>query len=78
MSDDENDCPFPHGTVLRWRAWGKYQFAALLCDNDFWYITGGAGTYGTSMKSFEDLVELLEEPSNEITEIAVSAEWEEL
>ena len=30
------------------------------------------------MKSFEDLVELLEEPTNEITEIAVSAEWEEL
>lgn len=67
--------PFPSGTVLRWTAWGKYQFAALLCDNDLWYITGGADTYETSMKTPEGLFQLLDDPKNEITNIEYSTGW---
>ena len=77
MSDD-NAAPFAAGTVLRWTALGRYQFAALRCDNELWYLTGGAGMYGTSMKTFSDLVEILDDPSNEISDLQVATQWEDL
>lgn len=77
MSNEDTD-PFAAGTVLRWTALGRYQFAALRCDNDLWYLTGGAGMYGTSMKTFDDLLEILEEPGNEISELQVATSWEEV
>ena len=75
---DENADPFAAGTVLRWTALGRYQFAALRCDNELWYLTGGAGMYGSSMKTFSDLIDLLEEPSNEISDLSVAADWVEM
>lgn len=77
QSEEVKD-PFPPGAVLRWTALGKYEFAALRCDNEMWYLTGGAGMYGTSMKTFSDLLEILDEPSNEISKLQVATEWEDL
>lgn len=74
----EGSDPFPSGTVLRWTAKGRYSFAALRCDNKLWYLTGGAGMFGTSMKTFSELLELLEEPSNEIADLLVAVAWEEV
>lgn len=68
----------PPGSVLRWTAMGRYQFAALHCDNGFWYITGGNGTYGTSMKSSSELLDLLEDEENAITDIEAATGWEAL
>lgn len=73
---NENEDPFASGTVLKWTALGKYEFAALRCDNNFWYLTGGAGMYGSSMKSFDDLIEILEEPANKISNLQVATAWE--
>lgn len=79
MTDTDNaKAPFPYGTVLRWTAWGKYQFAALFCDNDLWYITGGADAFGTSMKTPDGLLEVFEDPENRVTNIEYSTGWEEL
>lgn len=75
---NETTDPFPAGTVLRWKALGKYSFAALRADNDLWYLTGGAGMYGTSMKTFPELLELLETPENQISELMIAGEWEEV
>lgn len=76
--EPEGQDPFPAGTVLRWTAMGKYSFAALRADNELWYLTGGAGMYGTSMKTFNDLIEILDEPANEISGLSVATEWEDL
>ena len=70
--------PFPPGTVLRWLAMDKYEFAALRADNEFWYLTGGAGMYGSSMKTFNDLISILDDPENEITKLQVATEWEDV
>ena len=76
--DSEGRDPFPPGTVLRWLAMGKYEFAALRADNEFWYLTGGAGMYGSSMKTFNDLLAILDDPENEITNLQVATEWEDV
>ena len=76
--DSEGRDPFPPGTVLRWLAIGKYEFAALRADNEFWYLTGGAGMYGSSMKTFNDLLAILDDPENEITNLQVATEWEDV
>ena len=76
--DSEGRDPFPPGTVLRWLAMGKYEFAALRADNEFWYLTGGAGMYGSSMKTFNDLLAILDDPENEITKLQVATEWEDV
>ena len=76
--EQENKDPFAGGTVIRWLAMGKYEFAALRADNGFWYLTGGAGMYGTSMKTFNDLLGILDEPENEITKLQVATEWEDV
>lgn len=73
---DPNEEGFEPGTVLRWTAYEKYQFAAIYCDNGFWYITGGNNTYGTSMKSGDDLLDVFDDPENRITDIEVSTGWE--
>lgn len=75
---EETEDLFAPGTVLRWTALGKYEFAALRCDNELWYLTGGAGMYGTSMKTFNDLLAILDEPENEITKLQVATKWEEV
>lgn len=74
--ETEEELGFDHGSVLRWFAYGKYQFAAIYCSNGFWYITGGNNTYGTSMKTSQDLLDLLEDPANKISDIEVSTGWE--
>ena len=76
--DSESRDPFPPGTVLRWLAMGKYEFAALRADNEFWYLTGGAGMYGSSMKTFNDLISILDDPENEITKLQIATEWEDV
>lgn len=76
--EDQGKDPFAPGTVLRWTALGKYSFAALRADNELWYLTGGAGMYGTSMKTFNDLLEILDEPENQISKLQVATEWEDV
>ena len=76
--EPEGQDPFPAGTVLRWTAMGRYEFAALRAGNELWYLTGGAGMYGTSMKTFNDLLAILDDPENEITKLQVATEWEEV
>lgn len=65
---------FDTGTVIRWKASGTYDYAALKAGNGQWYTTAASyNTFVPQILDFESLVEILAKSEND--EIVVSSEW---
>lgn len=69
-----NHDTFEVGTVIRWKASGQYDYAAIKAGDGKWYTT--AQHYNTFVKgsyTFDDLLVLLTRTEN--TDVLVSTAW---
>jgi len=67
---------FTDGTVIRWVSNGSrgqaYTYAALRAAG-LWWITGGAGFYGSPAKTYEDLSKIL--ARGDVSDVVVASAW---
>lgn len=65
---------FEVGTVIRWVASDKYNYAAIKAGNGQWYTTAASfNTYVSQILDFDGLCEVL--ARSEVTDIRVSDTW---
>ena len=65
---------FDTGTVIRWVASGRYNYAAIKAGNGMWYTTAASfNTYVSQIVDFDGLCEIL--ARSEVTEVNVSETW---
>lgn len=68
---------FDVGTVIRWKASGRFDYAALKAGDGKWYTTAQSyNTYVRGVYDFDDLLTLLTRSEN--TEVAVATAWDEV
>lgn len=67
---------FESGTVIRWKAKGRYQYAAIRIDTGEWYSTSKYDGVTPARMSFPLLLQVLARP--ETSEIEVSTGWDPL
>lgn len=63
---------FAIGTVIKWD-WNGYNYAALLANNNLWYITGTSNYYSHNGVSFKTLVKALSESN--VNKVFVNDGW---
>jgi len=65
---------FEVGTVIRWVASDKYNYAAIKAGNGQWYTTAASfNTYVSQILDFDGLCEVL--ARSEVKDIEVSTGW---
>lgn len=74
---ERNTDPFKVGDVVRWTASSNFTYAALKTPAG-WFTTARTGNVyvDSRLEDYEELVEILSR--SEVTDIVVSAEWEEV
>jgi hypothetical protein len=66
---------FDVGTVIRWKASGTYNYAAIKAGNGQWYTTAASfNSYVSQIVDFDGLCDILSR--SETDEIEVSTVWE--
>lgn len=72
-----NKDTFETGTVIRWVAAGRYNYAALKAGDGRWYTTAQSyNTYVSGSYDFDGLLTVL--TKSEVSEVAVSTDWAEI
>jgi hypothetical protein len=66
---------FDVGTVIRWKASDRYDYAALKAGDGQWYTTARSyNTFVPEVLKFDDLLKIL--TRSEVSEVAVATAWD--
>jgi hypothetical protein len=76
--DDDADT-YPPGTVIRWVASGRFDYAAMKAGNGLWYTTSRnefGNEHVEKVYLFGDMLMMLS--SDEVTDVEFALQWEKI